>query len=233
MRISYLQHVPFEGPARIAAWAKQGGHVLTPNRLDLGQPVPEVAEFDLLVILGGPMSANDDGRYPWLAPEKQLISDATARGKPILGVCLGAQLIAASLGARVHPGEKEIGWFPVQRTGPSSDAGAFSRFPDSFVPLHWHGETFDLPPGAERIAETKACRNQAFQVDDRVVGLQFHLEATIDSVRALAENAASDITGGPFQQTPEQIHAEAGARSEATWPLLVQVLDFLAERAKP
>jgi GMP synthase-like glutamine amidotransferase len=230
MLVSYLQHVPFEGPARIAEWADRNGWSISGARLDLGQPLPTVADFDMLFILGGPMSVNDEYRYPWLAAEKRLVLDAMAGHKPILGVCLGAQLIASALHAQVYPGEKEIGWYGVARAGLSSHSTALSRFPDTFVPLHWHGETFDLPSGAVRLAGTDACPNQAFQVVDRVVGLQFHLEATVESVDALVQNAASDITGGSFQQTAEQIRGEARARSEATWPLLVEVLEYLAAR---
>lgn len=231
MKISYLQHVPFEGPARIAEWAALREHHIAGTRLDLGHPLPGISDFDMLVILGGPMSVNDSEMYPWLGRERQLVRDAMIAKKPILGVCLGAQLIASSLGSRIYSAEKEIGWFGV-KCEPLSCPSVFAGNPNSFIPLHWHGETFDLPPAAQHLASSEACQNQAFQVGDRVVGLQFHLEASLESVDAMLENAAGDITGGPFQQQPEQIRALAASQIAALWPLLDATLSYLAQKVE-
>ncbi len=189
--------------------------------------MPAVADFDLLVIMGGPMSVNDESKHPWLVDEKRLVVAAMCAQRPILGICLGAQLIASALGARVYPGHKEIGWFEVQRIVDLMTPNALGSFPDRFTPLHWHGETFDLPSGARLLASSQGCRHQAFQMEDRVVGLQFHLEASPDSVEALIEHAGDEIVAGPSQQTPAQLRTALGERCDATRPLLDGVLCHL------
>lgn len=222
MRIDCLQHVPFEGPAAIGEWAADRGHRLRVVRLDQGEAVPGLAGFDALVVMGGPMSVNDGDRFGWLEAEKRQVRAAVDAGRPVLGVCLGAQLIAAACGARVYPGrEKEIGWFPVRRV---SVEGVGALLPARFTPLHWHGETFDLPRNAVRLAETDAAANQAFQVGDRVVGLQFHLEATVESVRELVGHAGGEIGRGRCEQAAEQI-VDCEAKSRAVRPVLNRVLD--------
>lgn len=229
MRIHYLQHVPFEGPAAIVDWATRRGHGLTGTHLYRGDTFFDLDTCDGLVVMGGPMSVNDGERYPWIETETRLIAGAIERNMPILGVCLGAQLIAKALGARVYPApEKEIGWFPVRRVDPA-ESGAFAGGPATFTPFHWHGETFDLPRGARRLAETEVCPNQAFQFGRRVIGLQFHIEATPESVAALIEGAAHEITGGRFQQTPAEI-LDSADRSAKVRPILFDILDQLWAR---
>ncbi len=192
MRTHYLQHVPFEGLGSIGPWLRAGGHETSCTRLFEAALFPEVSEVDLLIIMGGPMSVHDEKQYPWLVPEKQFIRQAIEQGASVLGICLGAQLIANAMGARVYQNpEKEIGWFPVQGR-PSMD-GAVFRLPSSVTAFHWHGETFDLPPGAVHLAESEACKHQAFQLGASVVGLQFHLEATPDSARALVANCREEL----------------------------------------
>ncbi|MBN2193062.1 MAG: hypothetical protein JW751_09620 [Polyangiaceae bacterium] len=228
MRFQVLQHVAFEGPARIAEYAAARGHALAVARLDLGEPAPPPAAYDLLVVLGGPMGVYDERECSWLAAEKRALAAALAADRAVLGVCLGAQLIAAVSGSRVYPAsEKEIGWFAVR--GPRHDDGVAAHVPvpAQFSPLHWHGDTFDLPPLAQRLAETDVCENQAFQLHDRVVGLQFHVELTLESVQALVEHAISDITGGDYQQSPAAILAEAPERLASIGPVLDGLLDHL------
>ena len=144
-------------------------------------------------------------RLGWLGPEIAMVREAIAAGKTVLGICLGAQIIAKALGARVYPGSaKEIGWFPVQRTGSHP---FFDGIPDSFTPFHWHGETFDLPCEAMPLAKSEITQTQAFAVGQRVLGLQFHLEATEDSVRELLKGAAHEIGHGIFEQQLDVILA--------------------------
>jgi GMP synthase-like glutamine amidotransferase len=204
MRIAVLQHVEFEGPAAVADWAAERGFSLHSYQLWRDPTLPSVCDFDMLTVMGGPMSANDEARLGWLGPEIALVREAIAADKTVLGICLGAQIIAKALGARVYAGSaKEIGWFPVQRA-----AGAYPFFdglPDSFTTFHWHGETFDLPHEATLLAKSKITETQAFAVGPRVLGLQFHMEATEQSVRALLKGAAHEIGHGVFEQQPATI----------------------------
>jgi GMP synthase-like glutamine amidotransferase len=201
MRVRYLQHVGFEGPAAVAEWADERGHGFDGVRVDEGEPFPDPERTDLLVVLGGPMGVYDTAEYPWLEAETEYLADAVGE-TTVLGICLGAQLLAAALGADVYEADvDEIGWFPVETV---SREGPFGALPETHTPLHWHGDTFELPAGATRTAESEAVRNQAFvAADGRAVGLQFHLEATPDSASDLL--AGSDLDGGEWVQPPAGI----------------------------
>jgi GMP synthase-like glutamine amidotransferase len=205
MQVLCLTHVEFEGPARIAEWVDARRHRLTVVRADVADKLPDPAVTDLLLLMGGPMSANDS--YTWLKREVAFVEQVLRKSRPVLGVCLGAQLLAKIFGARVYPaGQKEIGWWPVRRVQP--DKNSTLPLPDQFSPLHWHGETFDLPAGALRLAESEAAENQAFSINGNVIGLQFHIEATPDSVASLVDGAKPDIDGGRWQQPAEEIYAQ-------------------------
>ena len=224
IRMAVLQHVEFEGPAAIADWAAAHGVLVRVCRLGRNGILPSIYDFDMLTVMGGPMSANDQAQFDWLGPEIALIREAIAAEKIVCGVCLGAQMIAKALGARVYPGSaKEIGWFPVERTGAHP---LFDGLPDSFSPLHWHGETFDLPRGAKLLAKSKITVNQAFAVGQRVLGVQFHMEPTEDSVRMLVKAAAREIGCGTFEQQPRTILTNLGQCARLC-PLLETVFDRL------
>ena len=224
MRMAVLQHVEFEGPAAVADWAVARGFPLRLFHLHRDPTLPSLADFDMLTVMGGPMSANHEARLGWLGPEIALVREATASDKTVLGICLGAQIIAKALGGRVYPGSaKEIGWFPVQRTGSHP---FFDEVPDSFTPFHWHGETFDLPREAMTLAMSKITKTQAFAVGRRVLGLQFHMEATEASVQALLNNAAHEIGRGAFEQQPGTMLANLNQCTRLR-PLLDTVLDRL------
>ncbi|MBN2084715.1 MAG: type 1 glutamine amidotransferase [Anaerolineales bacterium] len=213
MRISVLTHIPFETPGCISRWAAERGHECTVVRLWAGEPPPDADAVDLLVSMGGPMGANDESRFPWLREEKRLICSIQERGKRGLGICLGAQVMAAALGARVRPNPgKEIGWFPVRLTGEGQHSPFFSGFPAEFQAFHWHADTFDIPPGSVRLAESAASRNQAFAAGG-LLGLQFHLEVEAAGVRALLEHCRSDLQAAEWVQPREVI--EAGPDSYA------------------
>jgi GMP synthase-like glutamine amidotransferase len=207
MKILVLQHVPFEGPAKIAAWAESKNHSLFRTRLFVGEAPPAPDTFDWLVVMGGPMGANDEADFPWLSAEKRLIDRAIRGRKTVLGVCLGAQLIAAVLGARVFRNrEKEIGWFPVSLTDAADRSSAFGRLPKRFTAFHWHGDTFDLPAGCSRLAYSDACEQQAFETGDgRVLGLQFHLETSGEAMEGLLEHCAAELVPGPYVQDADRI----------------------------
>jgi GMP synthase-like glutamine amidotransferase len=190
MRLHYLQHVDYEPPGYVATWARDHGHDVTGTRLYEGESLPETDAFDWLVVMGGPMGVYDGEEYQWLQTEQDLIRDAIAAEKGVLGICLGAQLVAAAMGADVYPAaEREIGWFPIEAT-PAASATLCSPLDENDEAFHWHGDTFDLPAGATRVARTDACENQAFVAEDgRVVGLQFHLEVTPATVDDLVDSA--------------------------------------------
>lgn len=194
MHIHYLQHVPFEGIAGIGEWAAERGHTVSGTRL-FDREFEHPGDFDMLVIMGGPMNVYEEAEYPWLVEEKRLIAQAVEEGKLVLGVCLGAQLLADALGGPVTRGrEPEIGWYPVTLTPEARDVAAFAAMPERFTPLHWHGDTFAIPPGAVRLASSEACENQAFATHDgRAIGLQFHLEATRESWVGLIEACADEL----------------------------------------
>ncbi len=198
-RAHVLQHVPFEGLGSIEPWLVREGYSITWTRLYAGGNLPVPEDPDLLIVLGGPMSVNDETAFPWLRDEKRFVRRSIETGVPLLGICLGAQLIAAALDARVYPNRhREIGWFPVHRT--PDEPGVMGVFPERFDAFHWHGETFDLPSGAALLAQSAACEHQAFSVGPSVVGLQFHLETTPASALSLVENCRDELVPGPFVQ---------------------------------
>ncbi|MFW6362775.1 MAG: type 1 glutamine amidotransferase [Spirochaeta sp.] len=232
MRIQYIQHVDFETPGAISGWASGPGHQLTGSRLfEPGwspDSLPHPRDIGLLVVMGGPMSVHDTGLYPWLTAEKVYLQACLQAGIPMLGICLGAQLIAEALGAQVFPAsEKEIGWFPVQGL-PAESAGRL-QLPAEFVPLHWHGETFSLPPGTRRLASSPVCENQGFSLDDRVIGLQFHLEMQPDLLAGLIANSRHELAAAPWIQGEDEMLSRAPAACRAVEPLLHGVLDRLVQ----
>ncbi|MGH8655750.1 MAG: type 1 glutamine amidotransferase [Gammaproteobacteria bacterium] len=150
MRAHYLQHVPFEGLGSIDPWLRSSGAEVTGTKFFENSMLPNVNDIDLLVVMGGPMSVNDEADLPWLVTEKQLIRAAIEKERAVVGICLGAQLIANAMGAPVYPNkEKEIGWFPVSRAPAHDPRGLFS-FPAELLVFHWHGETFDLNGRGDR-----------------------------------------------------------------------------------
>lgn len=228
MKVQVLQHVPFEGIGSIQPWMDAHGITVTTTRLFNEPALPVPGAFDWLIIMGGPMSANDEAVHPWLRPEKRLIARAIAGGKTVLGICLGAQLIASALGARVFPNAcKEIGWFPVRRpkAGPVPDLARL--FVDGIEVFHWHGETFELPRGAVRFLESDACGNQAFAIGNRVAGLQFHLETTPESAASLIRNSRNEIVPSATIQTRSEMLARP-KRFNRINAVMDSVLGFLS-----
>jgi len=187
VRTLVLQHIACEPPGVFEDVLRERGAELQRVELDEGEPLPEWREFDAIVAMGGPMSATDDAELPWLTAEKALIGEAVQAGVPFWGVCLGVQLLAASLGARVYSGpEPEVGLLPVTLTPEARDDPVFAAAPDDLVTLQWHGDTFDLPTGAVRLAGSPAYPNQAFRVN-RAYGVQFHLEVSGEMAREWAD----------------------------------------------
>ncbi|MBN2130066.1 MAG: type 1 glutamine amidotransferase [Sedimentisphaerales bacterium] len=207
MRLHWLGHVPFEDAANIGAWAEQHGHTVTATRLYADEPLPGVREIDALAIMGGPMNVYQHRRYPWLLAEKRFIEQALRAEIPIIGVCLGAQLVADVLGAKVSENNQiEIGWFPVRMTD-AVDPALLGGPPAAFTAFHWHGDTFEIPAGATRLAESDACPHQAFAYGPSVLALQFHLEYSADSIAQMLTHCGEELIDAPFIQTPAQIRA--------------------------
>ena len=165
MRVHICQHVPFEGIGSIDPWLKTKEATITYTRFFESVQLPPLNSVEMIIVMGGSMSVNDEDKFPWLVQEKEFVRNAIILGIPVLGICLGAQLIASALGSKVYPNhEREIGWFPVQAV--PAPPTAF-RFPAEFPAFHWHGETFQLPSGAVRLAKSEGCENQAYQVGQK------------------------------------------------------------------
>ncbi|MDR0663931.1 MAG: hypothetical protein LBF86_00170 [Helicobacteraceae bacterium] len=199
MRAHILQHIWFEDGGAINEILLERGFEIGVTQFDKGDALAPIEGIDLLVIMGGFMSANDEDKYDWLKPEKAFIKRAIQNGVKTIGICLGAQLIASSLGAKVYKNaQKEIGWHKI-----TAVSGSF--LPDQALVFHWHGETFDLPNGAKRIASSAACANQAFTIGKHVVALQFHLETTPKSAKLLVENCRDELVEAPYIQSEREI----------------------------
>jgi GMP synthase-like glutamine amidotransferase len=187
MRTLVLQHIACEPPGVFEDVLHERGAELERIQLDAGEPLPEWRDFDAIIAMGGPMSVNDEADLPWLVSEKRSIAEAVRAGTPYWGVCLGVQLLASALGARVYPGATpEVGLLPVQLTSAAAGDPVFGGLADELVTLQWHGDTFDLPPGAVRLASSPAYPNQAFRFQ-RAYGVQFHLEVSAEMAREWAE----------------------------------------------
>ncbi|MFA5328900.1 MAG: amidotransferase [Prolixibacteraceae bacterium] len=224
LRIHYLQHVHFEDLGCIEDWAKAKGHRLSSTKFYENEFLPELSEFDWLIVMGGPMGVYDDEKYGWLNQEKEFIRNTILSGKTVLGICLGAQLIASVLGAKVYPnGEKEIGWFPIS---PAPEDQLLSENNDPFTVFHWHGDTFDLPDNAVRIASSAACLNQAYIFSEKIVGLQFHFEVTEKSLERMITFCADELVGGTYIQDAETILSHKHFIPEIN-KRMFRLLDFL------
>lgn len=227
MRVHCLQHVAFEGPAAIGDWLAQKGHEVTSGGFYAGDTPPPAADVDWLVLMGGPMSTYDEQIHPWLVEEKAYLRSVLEAGARMLGVCLGAQLLAELLGGSVGPNPyKEIGWLPVSLSREARTSPFFSGLPPFFTAFHWHGDTFSLPQDAIPLGESTGCRLQGFLWGDRVLALQFHLESTPESVEALITHCAEDITSGPYVQCADVMRQGFG-NIEAMRPVMETLLTRL------
>ncbi len=210
MKIHSFQHVPFEGLAQIEPWTKSRKYSLKRTHFFSNDALPALNAFDALIVMGGPMSVHDEHEFPWLKAEKQFIEKAIQAGKKVLGICLGAQLIAHVLGVKVTRNRhKEIGWFPVQKTQEAEKSAIFKALPSAFQAFHWHGETFEIPRSAIHTLKSEACPHQAFVYQSSVVGLQFHLETTLQSAQALITHCQNELVEAPFIQKASEILSDS------------------------
>lgn len=226
-QLHYFQHVPFENLGVIEDWARTHNFTISATRFYQDQSISMHANIDWLIVMGGPMGVYDHEAYPWLTVEKKAIAQAIEGGKVVIGICLGAQLIADVLGAGMRTNAyKEIGWFPVYLHRNVLNHPVAEVFPSQWDAFHWHGDTFDIPEGACLLASSRACRNQGFIYGQRVIGLQFHMEVTRSGAAALVQHCANDLKMDEFVSTPDQILAPE-APFEQSHQLLRKLLDYL------
>lgn len=224
-----IQHVDFEGPAAILEWAEQQKAKVTYTRQWLLDPLPPLDAFDFLVVMGGPMSVHDQVEFPWMESEISFVGKALHADKAVMGICLGAQIMSTALGGLVSNNPlKEIGFFPVRRSN-VLEIPWKALVPSEFTPLHWHGETFSIPSGATLLGSSKACKNQGFLWGERALGLQFHLEATTESIDMLIQHSQEELAkGGECVQNVEALQRGIREHGASLQALLFFWLDQLA-----
>lgn len=236
MKLHYIQHVPFENPGSILTWAADHGHTVTATHVYADPHFPELEDLDWLIIMGGPMNIDEETEYPWLIAEKELIRAAVARGKVVIGLCLGGQLIAGALGGKVTRNPlKEIGWLPVRLLETARKMPLFDFFPEYPMVFQWHGDTFStLPEGAVLLATSEACPNQAFLYGDRVFGFQYHLENTEGIIRGLIKNCGDELVPADTVQPAEELlaHPEYIAQDQLWMEQFLSRLMTLQQRGE-
>lgn len=223
MRIHSLQHVSYGHLNTIAQWSKHKTHSLSTTLLCQDFELPKFDDFDLLIINGGPMSIFDEDRYPWLKEEKKFIINAIEKRKTILGICLGAQLLADAMGAKVYKTQyPEIGWHPVSLTEEAKNSRVFGRLPRIFTPFLWHEYGFKIPKGCRRVAESERCANQAFVCQDKLIGIQFHIEPPI--LKRAISCYGAQMKKGKYVQSPEEM-LNGKANKEKLYCVMTLLMD--------
>lgn len=230
LRIHIFQHVSFEGPAALKAWAEKNGHLLSYTRFYNNEIIPEPDEIDWLVIMGGPMGVNDQGQYPWLKTEIEYIRMAIEQSKVVIGICLGAQLIAKALGARVYRGPlPEIGWFPIRIDQKVANLNDLAFLPPEIDVFHWHQDTFEIPDGANALASSAAFPNQAFIFRNHALALQFHFEMDEPALENMISHGNSELVSGKWAQTAPEILSRLSLIEDNN-AVLFRLLDTMAGR---
>jgi GMP synthase-like glutamine amidotransferase len=222
MLIDVLQHVPFEGLATIEDWGQERGHQFRIHHLYEKPVLPAEVDVSMLILLGGPMSAN--GTEHWLEAERDLIRKLISEQKPVFGICLGAQQIAKAIGTDIFQGVyKEVGWHPIQ-----TFTKHFPFLPDKMTVFHWHGEQFSLPDGAIRLFGNEVCENQGFVYNDSALGLQFHFETTRESITKLITHDRDYIDKGKYVQSEQAMLSAQIPKNNKE--VLYQLLDYLVQQ---
>ena len=230
LSIHTLTHVPFEGLGCIDQWIRNNNHELHYTHVYEDPQFPEITDFDWLIIMGGPMGVSDEEEYPWLVKEKAFIRKAIENRKTVIGIGLGSQLIAEILGAKVYPNDqKEIGWYDVKLTETAMKQPLFGNFEEQFPVFHWHGDTFDIPVGSDLLMSSDICVNQAFLYKKNVLGLQFHLEVTEQSLLGMIENGKDELLESSTIQSAEMITDQTNYIEENNLKMF-QILDYFEQQ---
>jgi len=229
LTIHTLTHVPYEGLGCIDQWIGNNNHQSGHTHVYEDPGFPEIKDFDWLIVMGGPMGVSDEVEYPWLVKEKDFIRKAIENSKTVIGICLGSQLIAEILGARVYPNDqKEIGWFDVKLTETAMKHPLFGNFEEQFPVFHWHGDTFDIPAGSDLLMSSDICVNQAFLYKQNVLGLQFHLEVTEHSLQGMIGNGKKELLESSTVQSAEMITDQTIYVEENNLKMF-QILDYFEQ----
>ena len=209
MHVHFITHASYEYPGYLLQWAGEKKFTTTFSKMYESTEFPEPGGIDLLIVMGGPMGVYENDKHPWIEKEKQFIQEVIVAGKKVMGICFGSQMVASALGAKVYPhNKKEIGWLPVQKAAGENESLLTKELPDEFVTFHWHGDTFSLPPGAVHLLQSAATLHQAYLYDNRVLGLQFHMEAVPDLVAAMVQHGREELVPADYVQEEETILAQ-------------------------
>lgn len=207
MHLHFIQHMPFETPGSILDWCVEKNHTYTITKIYEDTLLPSLDGFDVLVIMGGSMGVYEENTYSWLKAEKAFIKAAINDEKKVLGICLGAQLIAEVLGAKVKPHTlTEIGWWPVQKT---TTHQLTDHLPGVFTTFHWHGDTYTLPENTIQLLSTPGCEQQGFIYKNHVAGLQFHMEVKEDLLENMTDHEKAELVKSVFVQTEDEIKSQS------------------------
>lgn len=208
MRVHYLQHAAFENIGVIEYWAQTASCSFKGTQSYLGQALPDIDSFDFLIIMGGPQSAVEVEKYPYLMDEVNLIKAAIEHEKLILGFCLGAQLISIALGARAERSpHKEVGTYPIQLTSAGKQDPILNGLPEQFAVIHWHNDMPGLTDDAVVLADSAGCPRQIVRFADHIYGFQCHLEPTKQGITSMLQHCVSDLQAGQYVQSAEQMLA--------------------------
>lgn len=204
MKIHYVMHAPFEKLGMIETWARNSGHLLSSTHIYKNETLPKTDDFDFLILMGGPQSPLNKEKDPYLWDEIALTKQAIENNKIVLGFCLGAQIIAESLGAKTEQSPyKEVGFYPIELTAAGAADPLFKHFSGSLHVMHWHNDMPGLPTGAVLLASSEGCPRQAFRYGNTVYGFQFHPEMTVENIQQMILNCPDDLQPGRYVQTKE------------------------------
>lgn len=235
MNILFVTHADFEKPGSIETWAKQRGHHTHEVSPYKGEKMPNINDFDLLVVMGGPQSPLEMTRSPYLEDEIILIKQAIIKHKRIIGICLGAQLIGEALGAKTERSPcREVGMHLVELHAEAKFDPIFSFFPDKFDVMHWHSDMPGIPAGATLLASSEGCPRQIFRYGDRIYGFQCHFELTQELVKGMIKNCPDDLKAGTYIRSEKELiyadYSQINAKMDAILDYLISLPELVLQK---